>query len=109
MNFNVNVFKNSKLKNKILSAQVTVEPSDFNYIKFFADYTRTDEIDEKIKAYLNPKQKFRIKYERLTRLNNSLGQSIVSNMDVNAEKVDLKVVVPEKLILKDSDYNNFEN
>lgn len=109
LNFNVNVFKNSKLKNKILSAQVTVEPSDFNYIKFFADYTRTDEIDEKIKAYLNPNQKYKIKYERLTKPNNNLGQTVVWNMDVNAEKVELKVVVPEKLIIKDATYNDFQN
>ncbi|MGO4711017.1 hypothetical protein AB4Y90_18305, partial [Chryseobacterium sp. 2TAF14] len=64
LSYSITVFKNSKLKRKKISGIVKIEKSQFDYVNFNADYNRTDEINEKIKSFLNPKFKYFIRNQQ---------------------------------------------
>lgn len=101
LKYNVTVFKNSKLKKKKISAIVTLEKFEFNYLKYSADYGRTKEINEKIKSFLNPEFNYIIRNQK-TKYHSS-GYSFDESTQ-KIQQVDLTIVVPEKLIYKDFDY-----
>ena len=98
LKYNVTVFKNSKLKRKKISVIVTLEKSEFNYINFNADYSRNDEINEKIRSLLNPKFNYIIsnQQKKYHSSNYAFKESIQK-----IQKTDLTIVIPEKLVLKD--------
>lgn len=98
MKFNIIVYKNSKLKRKKISAIVTLEKSEFNYINFGADYSRRDEVNEKIKSFLNPNAKYIIKSQQINYI--SSGFSFDKSIQ-NIQKTDLTIEVPNKLVLKE--------
>lgn len=101
LKFKISVFKNSKLKKKKISAIVQVEKSEFNYLNFHADYSRTEEINEKIKSFLNPKFNYKISSEQKTY--HSSGYSFEESIK-KIQKTDLSITVPEKIIIKEYNY-----
>ncbi len=103
LTFNITVFKNSKLKRKKISAMVTLERSELNYINLNADYNRTDEINEKLKSFLEPDSNYIIKNEQIKY--HSSGYTFNKSIQ-NIQKTDLTIVVPEQVILKEYDYGH---
>lgn len=101
LKYNITVFKNSRLKRKKISAIVTLEKSEFNYINFNADYNRTDEINEKIKSFLNPKFNYIVSNQQTKYY--SSGYTFEESIQ-KIQKTDLIIIVPEKIILKEFDY-----
>ncbi|MDF2551482.1 MAG: hypothetical protein K0R77_757 [Chryseobacterium sp.] len=107
LKYNVTVFKNSKLKKKKISAIVTLEKSEFNYINFNADYNRTDEINKKIRSFLNPKFNYIISNQQ--KKYHSSDYTFEESIQ-KIQKTDLTIIVPEKLVLKEYNYwSDFED
>lgn len=106
LHFNIIVFKNERLKRKRISAIVEIEKSQFDYVNFSADYSRTDEINEKIKSFLNPKFKYFVSNQQT--IYYISGYTLEESVQA-IEKTDLNIIVPEKLVLKKYDYwSDFE-
>ncbi|SIQ57254.1 hypothetical protein SAMN05421682_106121 [Chryseobacterium indoltheticum] len=104
--YNIIVFKNARLKRKKISGIVKIEKSQFDYVNFSADYSRTDEINEKIKSFLNPKFKYIVSSQQ-TKYYTS-GYAFEESTQ-KIEKTDLNIMVPEKLVLKEYNYwSDFE-
>jgi len=107
LKYNVTVFKNSKFKKKKISAIVTLEKSEFDYINFTADYNRTDEINEKIKSLLNPKFNYIISNQQ-KKYNSS--DYIFEESIQKIQKTDLTIVVPKNLVMTEYSYwSDFED
>jgi hypothetical protein len=106
LHYSIIVFKNARLKRKKISGIVKVEKSQFDYVNFSADYSRTDEINEKIKSFLNPKFKYIVRSQQ-TKYYNS-GYSFEESTQ-KIEKTNLNIIVPKKLIVKEYNYwSDFE-
>ncbi|MGE6396484.1 hypothetical protein [Chryseobacterium scophthalmum] len=106
LHYNIIVFKNARLKRKKISGIVKIEKSQFDYVNFSADYSRTEEINEKIKSFLNPKFKYIVSSQQ-TKYYNSGYAFLESTQKI--EKTDLSIIVPKKLILKEYNYwSDFE-
>lgn len=101
-NYRITAFKNSRLKHKKISLLVTLEKSDLNYTHIGADYTRTDEMEEKLKELLDPGSKYVIRREQIQYSSGYLFDNALTGI----QKVDLTIKIPEKLILKEYSYGS---
>ncbi len=107
LKYNVKVFKNSKLKKKKISAIVILKKYEFDYLNFAADYSRNDEINEKIRSFLDPNSYYMIssQYTKYYSSGYTFEESIKQ-----VQKTDLQIIVPEKLIIKEYNYwSDFED
>lgn len=106
LKYSISVFKNSKLKKKKISAIITLKKSDLNYIDFNADYSRTDEINEKIQSLLSPELKYQITFSQIKY--HFSGYNLEESIQ-KIQKTNLTITVPEKLTFTEFDYwSDFE-
>lgn len=98
LNYDVILFKNSKLKKKKMTARFKIEKGDFNKVYFSSEDCRDGEVNEKLKRFLDPKFKYVVTNEQ--RNYHSSGH-IFENKIQKIQKTNLIIVIPEKLILKE--------
>lgn len=98
LNYDVILFKNSKLKKKKMTARFKIEKGDFNKVYFASEDCRDGEINDKLKTLLDPKFNYIATNEQ--RNYHSSGH-IFENKIQKIQKTNLIIVIPEKLILKE--------
>ncbi len=101
-NYRITAFKNSRLRHKKISLVVTLEKSDLNYTQIDADYTRTHEMEVKLKELLDPGFKYVIKRQQIRYSSGYMFDNVLTDI----RKVDLTIKIPEKLILKEYSYGS---
>jgi len=107
LQFKITVYKNSKLKRKKIAAIVTLEKSEFDLINFNLEYSRTDEINKNIKSLLNSEFNYIINSQQVEYKTSGY---IFENAIQKIEKIDLTIILPEKLTFKQTDYwSDFED
>jgi hypothetical protein len=99
LQYQIVAWKNAKKKRKRFLAIVTLEKSKFNYLEIGIDHSGSEEIEEKVRQFLEPNSNYVVK--RL-QVDYWTGYSFDSSFKI--AKVDFTLKVPEKLIIKDFDF-----
>jgi len=99
LQYQIVAWKNAKKKRERFSATATLEKSKFNYLEIGIDHSGSDEIEEKVRQFLEPNSNYAVK--RL-QVDYWTGYSFDSSFKI--AKVDFTLKVPEKLIIKDFDF-----
>lgn len=99
LQYQIVAFKNKKKTKKRLTALITLEKSNFNYMEIYIEHSKTDEMRDKLKKFLDPNSNYIVKNMQL---DYSVGY--FANISFKIEKVDFVLRVPEKLNIKDYDF-----
>jgi hypothetical protein len=99
LQYQIVAWKNAKKKRKRFSAIATLEKSKFNYLEIGIDHSGSEEIEEKVRQFLEPNSNYVVKS---LQVDYWTGYSFDSSFKI--AKVDFKLKVPEKLIIKDFDF-----
>ncbi len=99
LQYQIIAYKNEKKNKKRFTALVTLEKSEFNYLEIGIDHARTDEIQKKVKAFLDPNSNYIVKRMQV---DYSTGYFYDSLLKIT--NVDFSLKLPEKLIIKDFDF-----
>lgn len=94
----INIFSNNKKKKIKYAIEVFLEPAEAEFLELPMEYSRFEEVIELLKTELPSDKKFVIKKAKSK--NNQRSIKSESNL-TKFEKVDLSLVLPEKLIIKD--------
>jgi len=99
LKYQIIAFKNERKRKKRLTALITLEKSNFNYLEVYLEHSKTDEMGDKLKKFLDPNSNYIIKNMQL---DYSKGYS--ADILFKIDHVDFSLKLPEKLIIKDFDF-----
>lgn len=98
LHYSVNIFSNNKKKKIKYAIEVFLEQAEAEFLELPMEYSRFEEVIELLKTELPSDKKFVIKKAKSK--NNQRSIKSESNL-IKFEKIDLSLVLPEKLIIKD--------
>ncbi|WP_294333025.1 hypothetical protein [uncultured Chryseobacterium sp.] len=102
LHYEVVVFKNKKRTKRRLTAIVSLEKSKFNYLEMYIEHSKTDEMKNKIKQYLDLTSNHYI----ITNIKLDYSEGYSSEISYKITNVDFLLKLPEKLIIKEYDFFN---
>lgn len=102
LHYKVNVFKDAKRKKEKYKIDVFLEKNDVNFLELPMEYSRSEEIIQKLKLNLPSDQKYIIKTSNFK----SFHTNKTSKFEITKfEKTDLTLVLPVKLKIVDPIWN----
>ena len=99
LKYQIVAFKNERKKKKRLTVLITLEKSDFNYLEVYVEHSKTDEMREKLKKFLDPNSNYIVKNMQL-----DYPTGYYSDSSLKITNVDFSLKLPKELIIKKYDF-----
>ncbi len=96
LHYQIIAFKNGNKKRKRLSAIVTLENSKFNYLNINLEHSKSDEMEKKIREFLDPNTNYILKNVRIEYPAGSFYDT-----SLKIQSVDFFLKIPDTLVIKE--------